>query len=324
MNLVLDTSIYLGFYELSGDDLEELEKLVVAVRLGNTILYITEQIRNEFRRNRAGTISASLKLVESSRLPTAYPRLFTNLPGYASLREALREYESQRKALLDQVRNLARAATLKADGLIEELFSLGTSIPLTSDIEQAAMRRRALGNPPGKKDSIGDAVNWESLLATVSDEEDLVIVSADGDYASRLDEGAIDEFLAQEWRERKGSDVSLNASLTSLFRTYYPDIRLAADLERELAVDALIASPSFRATHLAIQKLSSFAEFSTAQVRALAAAARTNSQVERILVDSDVHEFYSNLQSRYPDQIDAADLLWLRERLENDPGSEWS
>jgi hypothetical protein len=36
MDLFLDTNIYLSFYKLSDDDLEELEKLKVAVGSGDT------------------------------------------------------------------------------------------------------------------------------------------------------------------------------------------------------------------------------------------------------------------------------------------------
>ncbi len=78
--------------------------------------------------------------------------------------------------------------------------------------------------------------------------EDLVLVSADGDYAqlSKLDTRVPDEFLAEEWARLKEAKISLHGSLTAAFKVHYPTIRLAADLEKSLAIDALIASPTFQ------------------------------------------------------------------------------
>ena len=318
MHLFLDTNTYLGFYKLSGDDLEELEKLVVAVRSGKTVLYLTEQVRNEFRRNRSRTVRESLKYVEDSRLPSSFPRLLANLDGYKELREALAEYEKRRATLLDEARRQAKEARLQADGRIEELFGLSKDLPLDDEIIATATKRHDLGNPPGKKDSLGDAINWESLLAHVREGDDLTMVTADKDFQSALDESALDEFLVHEWDDRKHSAISLHTSLTALFRSRYPDIKLAADLEKELAINSLIASPNFRSTHLAISKLSNYADYTPDQVRALIAAAMTNNQISQILTDDDVKLLYAMLSDRYTKHIEPDELSWLREQLTDD------
>jgi hypothetical protein len=111
MHLFLDTNIYLGFFKLSGDDLEELRKLAVIVRSGGTVLYLTDHVCDEFRRNRAGTISESLKVVEAAQLPKAYPRLFTNLDGYPEMRKTLDLFERQRGELLEKAKVAALGAT---------------------------------------------------------------------------------------------------------------------------------------------------------------------------------------------------------------------
>lgn len=319
LHLFLDTNTYLGFFRLSDDDLGELEKLVVAVRAGKTVLYLPDQVRNEFVRNRSATISDALKAVEVSKLPSAFPRLMTNLPGYDALRAALRAYEDQRKTLLAEARTQAREGRLAADPLISELFRLAMGVPLSDAIYQAAARRHSVGDPPGKKDSLGDAINWESLLVVVPTDVELIIVSGDGDYASKLDNRLLDEFLAAEWKRIKGSRITLETGLTALFRSYYPDIQLAADLEKELAIDALIASPNFRSTHLAVQKLSNYVDFSPAQVKAIVEAAKTNNQVSQILADADVLALFSDLCTRYPDQIDVPDAQWLQGQVEPTP-----
>lgn len=315
MHLFLDTNIYLGFFKLSGDDLEELRKLAVAVRSGDTVLYLPDQVCDEFRRNRASTISESLRIVESAQLPKAYPRLFTNLDGYPEMRKTLDSFERQRGELLEKAKAAALGDNLHADQLIRELFEIAHRVPLAAEIRASAETRRLLGNPPGKKDSMGDAINWESLLADVPAGDDLVLVSADGDYASKLDPRVADEFLSEEWARLKQAAISLHGSLTAAFKAHYPAIRLAADLEKTLAIDALIASPNFRSTHLAIQKLSAFAEFTPVEAANMIEAAMSNSQIRQIIGDVDLREFYSILAERFCDQLEPANVAWLREAL---------
>jgi len=316
MHLFLDTNIYLAFYKLSGDDLEELRKLAVTVRSGRTVLYLTDQVQDEFRRNRAGTISESLKVVEAGHLPTSYPRLFANLEGYTGLRATLDLFERQRHDLLEAAREAALGQTLHADGLIQELFETARRLALSDEVWSAAQSRYQRGNPPGKKDSIGDAINWESLLAEVPDDEGLVLVTADKDYASKLDESVLDEYLSAEWSERKHSTVSVQTSLTALFREHYPDIRLAADLEKEVAIDALLTSSNFRSTHRAIQTLGTYVDFTPEQAVTMLEATSTNSQVRQILQDDDVRAFFTDLAERFGDNIPPAELATLRGRME--------
>ncbi len=315
MNLFLDTNVYLGFYKLSEDDLEELKKLSVTVRSKATVLYLTDQVRNEFRRNREKTISDSLALLEGAKLPKSFPRLFTNLPGYTDLRSTLRLFEEQLASLLADARKAASGRSLHADGLIEELFAIARPLQMSVEIWEAARMRHDLGNPPGKNDSYGDAVNWESLLAELPEGEDLVIVTADMDYMSMLNRYVLHEFLQSEWEAAKHSNITAHASLTALFKQHYPDIRLAAELEKELAIDRLIGSSNFRSTHSAIRDLSQFSDFSPAQVEALVETANRNSQVQQILQDDDVLSFFNGLIRRYSDAIDANELTLLSEQL---------
>ena len=315
VNLFLDTNIYLGFYKLSEDDLEELKKLSVTVRSKATVLYLTDQVRHEFRRNREKAISDSLAILESAKLPKSFPRLFTNLSGYTDLRTTIRQFEEQLASLLADARQAASDGSLHADALIEELFALAKPLEMHAEVWSAARMRRDLGNPPGKDDSYGDAVNWESLLADVPNGEDLVLVTADLDYMSKLDRVVLDEFLRTEWETKKCSQITAHASLTALFKKHYPDIRLAAELEKELAIDKLIISSNFRSTHSAIRDLSHFSDFSPAQVGALVEAANHNSQVEQILEDDDVRAFFDNLTRTYSEVIDAKELSQLGARL---------
>ncbi len=313
MNLFLDANIYLSFYRLSSDDLEELRKLAVTVRDRATRLYVAEQVRDEFARNRESIVAESLSHLERARVAGGYPRLFHSLPEFDPMLEALNEYEGQRAALLSRARALAADRMLHADELIRELFALVEVIPLSTEVMEAARARVQRGNPPGKGQSFGDALNWETLLQSVPDGEPLLLVSADGDYASALDRSSLDSFLADEWTGRKRSDATLYTSLSALFKANYPEIRLAAELEKELAVARLLGASSFRETHAAISDLSAYSDFSPNQASAMAEAAMKNDQVSRILHDTDVREFFVELLGEHEVNLAPATFEVLQE-----------
>ena len=64
LNLYLDANIYLSFYHYSEDDIDELDKLLVLLEEKKVILYLPEQTRNEFLRNRENKIADAMKSFE--------------------------------------------------------------------------------------------------------------------------------------------------------------------------------------------------------------------------------------------------------------------
>jgi hypothetical protein len=61
MNLFIDTNIFLSFYHLSSDDLEELRKLGVLLDKKKVTLLLPKQVIDEYRRNREVKIADALK-----------------------------------------------------------------------------------------------------------------------------------------------------------------------------------------------------------------------------------------------------------------------
>ena len=159
-------------------------------------------------------------------------------------------------------------------------------------------------NPPGKDGSLGDAINWECLLENVPMGEDLYLVADDKDYYSILDENILKEFLDEEWSYKNKSCITFYRRLSQFFKEHYPDIKLATELEKELAIRSLVNSGTFTSTHAAIDKLSKYTEFSKSQANELAQVALSNSQINWIISDSDVHEFYKSLLENHEDKID--------------------
>lgn len=92
------------------------------------------------------------------------------------------------------MRNDISEKSLYADKLIEEIFAKSTRIKFTESQFCAAKRRADLRSPPGKNNSLGDAINWEALLEAIPDGQDISIVSEDGDFASPLDVERLSDF----------------------------------------------------------------------------------------------------------------------------------
>ncbi len=153
------------------------------------------------------------------------------------------------------------------------------------------MRRGKLAQPPGKKDSYGDAIHWEWLLDTVTNGEDLFIVSGDGDFCSPLEECALSEYLRDEWSRTKQSTCTLFCSLTAFLKHHFPEVRLADEVGRLLAVERFETSSNFATTHNAIKQLSRFDDFSKDELARLVNAFNSNDQIGWILGDEDVKEF---------------------------------
>ncbi len=250
--------------------------------------------------------------------------MFVNHAGYDELTEHVKAYEEQRKKMLGEVTEAAANNALSADKLIAELFKLAQVIPLTDEIWETAMRRYDLRNPPGKGQSYGDAVHWESLLAEVPDGQDLLIVTDDADFKSKLDPTKVADFLRDEWRRKKQSAVTVYGSLSPLFRDHFPDIELLVELEQEmaaraLAVKAVAGSENFAQTHAAVEMARQFADFTPQEAEELFLAAIQNTQVRWIVEDDDVWSFYTQLARQYGEVVDPAVLAEFWSLFERDP-----
>jgi hypothetical protein len=103
------------------------------------------------------------------------------------------------------------------------------------------------------------------------------------------------EFLRSEWEDRKGSQLFFYTRISDFFKSNFPTIKIASDVEKDLAIEELGNSGSFAATHIAVKRLSKLDAFTPLQVEELVKIAISNNQVGWIITDLDVHEFYKSL-----------------------------
>jgi len=254
--LFLDTNVYLSFLHFTADDLDALSQLAVLAKHEKVRLLLPDQVVHEFLRNRDVRVADALKQLEASKLPTGFPRFCQDFDEYKEVHQQLENYERSRKSLLVKVNEAARKWTFKADDVTRELFSVANAIEMTAEMFGAADLRHKRGDPPGKPDQdfLGDAIIWESLLASKS-QGDLFFVTDDRDWASPVDRSMFNVALNNEWRATCKGQVHLHQRLSTFLGQHFPDIKLSTELEKDLLIEKLASSTSFADTHAAIAAL---------------------------------------------------------------------
>src|ERR1700687_4221849 len=315
MHLFIDTNILLSFYHFADDDLDELKKLVVLLKQKKLTLHVPRQVVAEFRRNRETKIADALKKLREQQLNLQFPQICRDYPEYEELRRIQKAYEAEHAKLLNSLVADIENQKLKADEIIGQLLNLADKIDCSDEIVRNARDRFDLGNPPGKKGSLGDAVNWVALLAEVPKESDLHFITDDKDYRSALDDEAFSGFLTNEWYEEKKSSVVFYRRLSAFFKDHFPHIKLATELEKDLLISDLAQSSSFARTHIVVAKLSKYTDFTPAQLNAIVLAAVSNSQISSIMDDPDIHRFFSEILKGQEALIEDDNLNALNELL---------
>jgi hypothetical protein len=300
MKLFIDTNIFLDFFNYSGEDIGELHKLAALMDEGKVDLLVTDQICDEFLRNRDEKISGPVNELRKATFKLNVPAYCRSFDEFKELQEALKAASAAHAKLLARVNEEVSGHALEADKLIHELFEKAKPIKFTPEIYSAALERFRIGNPPGKKKvTVGDEVNWESIKTVCKKGEDLYVVSIDGDYRSPMNEAEPHEFLRREWKETFEADLKFHRTLSGFFKDKLPGVKLASDVKIASLVERLASSGSFATTHAVIAKLSQVSEFSIPQVEGLVEALELNSQVNWIAGDDDVSKFYKSIADKY-------------------------
>lgn len=306
INLYVDTNIYLTFFHFTSEDLEQLKKLIALINTDNIKLYLPEQTKNEFYRNREAKISDSLVKLRASRLNNQFPQICHPYAEFGIMKKAIKQFETNKAKLLEKLAHDAESGTLMADDVLNQLLSKSLSIATSEDILKSAVRRYDIGNPPGKDRSYGDAINWESLLSAIPDRDDLHFVSDDKDFYSRLNEKNFNNYLVDEWKGKKQSELFYYRRLSVFFKENYPDIEISSETEKDILIRNLFEAYTFASAKNAISKLRIYDNFSIKQLNDIANAFSTNSQIYWVKSDYIVLNARRELIEHNRDKIDSA------------------
>ena len=253
-------------------------------------IIFTRQVKNEVERNREIKIKDAMKQFKEYRLQ--FPNLCKGYAEYAELHALFNKSLKKHKELISKIEIDIERGDLFADKVLNQIFGKLSTLEHDDEILQKAVNRYKLGNPPGKENSYGDAINWELLLKNAPRKEDLFFVSADKDFRSIINENKMNKFLENEWKEKKGSDIFLYTNLTMFFNDHIKDINLKTENEKIGLIDTLMLSGSFASTHSIIERLSKFSHWTQDQSVLLFNVATCNNQVRQIINDQDIHEFF--------------------------------
>lgn len=294
INLFIDTNIYLNFYHYTKDDLEELRKIIVLIEKKEVVLIFPHQVFDELLRNREVKLADSYNEIKSKTISNNYPEYCSQFDETKRLKQLSEEFQKVKSQLLDKIINHFNRSSLLADELIKLIFSQSNKVISTKGLITDSHERMLIGNPPGKNNSIGDAINWLILLKEIKQGNDLYLISDDSDFSSKLDKTKFNPFLLEEWQKRKGSNLFFYRSLSQFFRDKFPNIKMALELEKEILIGKLFSSSSFRQSRELLQRISMFNDFSKDQVESYLNAAMINNQIFWISVDEDInHLIYS-------------------------------
>lgn len=299
MYIFIDTNVFLSFYHLTSEDLEELEKLVKLIRDKEITLILTDQVIDEINRNRANKINDSLSPFKKLKFKQSFPAYCKEYPQYEGMKTAIKQAETLHTEMISKIQEDIEKKKLKADLLLDKLFHISDPVLHDEDIIKRAETRVNLGNPPGKKGSLGDAVNWESLLSFIPEKSAVYIITDDADFYSPLSDTKFNDFLMIEWQKKKNSKVNFYRKLSGFFKENFPQISLKTEIEKDKLIEELSASTSFAQTHAMIAKLSDYNHFTQKQAEDLMRAVVNNGQINRIISDEDVSSFYKKLHGEY-------------------------
>ena len=295
MHVFIDTNILLSFFHFSKDDLDTLHTVFSSHKHGSAIVHLTDQVRDEFKRNRESKIKDALRRFKDARFTVQIPHFMKAYSEYESIVTLSSQLEEKYKSIMKSVNSDIKNETLPADRLIEDIFKRFPAQQTTDSIFMEAWRRTTSGNPPGKDRSMGDAINWVTLLHSVPDKNTLHVVSEDGDYYSVLDEKSAHPFLRDEWNRKKNSDLRVYRTLTDFNRVHFDGKAFAFDTEKEQLIDDLETSGSFAMTHQIVRNLERYDYFSLREVNRILQAACDNNQVRAIVTDLDVSGFLNRV-----------------------------
>lgn len=305
ISLFIDANVYLRFYAYTDDDLLELEKLHALVEAGELRIYKNSQLEDEIERNRENKIDEALNTFKKSIGSAQIPRFALHFEEAKNLLELSKQVQTAKSELTKKIASEIEDGDLRADQLIRQLLKSGTDVAVTSAILERARWRQIRGNPPGKSDSIGDQIHWESLLAGVGDGEDIHIVSHDGDFASQLRSSQPNPKLASEWSMQKHATLFLYQTLGAFAKKHFGSISLPTDVTKSSAISKLVGSANFENTHKQIARLQKIInEITLEEANLIFQALIDNNQIKWIAEDSDVKEFYSELYTKYWSQTD--------------------
>jgi len=123
LHLFIDTNAFLSFFAYTKDDVEELKKLASRIKVEQVKLNLTEQIRDEFYRNRDKKLAESISLFEKSIVSTGIPRFMAEYPQVVDYARAAKKAIKSKDEAIQRAKKEAGKEKLAADVLFRQVLA---------------------------------------------------------------------------------------------------------------------------------------------------------------------------------------------------------
>ena len=292
-NVFIDTNIWLSLYHFTNDDLSQFERFKNMINQ-NINLIVPQQVYDEITRNRENKILDALKSFDL-KIPKA-PVFCKGYDDYKELKEDLTSVKEKFDKFKKEIEKDIINEELLADKVLKSFFDIVELIPCDKYVEKAYNRYK-IGNPPGKNNSYGDAINWECLLDNINNGEDLYLISSDKDYSSLICNDNVNEFLAKEWKNKKNSTVYFYSTLVGFLKEHVKEIHLEKEICRQKFILELMCSTSYFTTREMISILDRYSDWTKEEIEIICLPLLYNSQVREIILEDNILEFYNTILS---------------------------
>ena len=220
----IDANMFLKMYSYDYNlDNFPLKDLIELIDDKEIKLILTQQVIDEVSRNRESMLKTSLNKVKQWKEATL------NMPSFCENMKLTKLIKKLSKKVYNELFKDSKNKNLKVDKLFQEIISKSEIIPISEEIIKEAKERFDRGNPPGKKGSYGDCINWSILLSKIPKNENLYFIGVDKDFISPLDNETFSGFLNEEWLSLKKSQIIFYKSISKFLKEEFEEVEITED-----------------------------------------------------------------------------------------------
>lgn len=223
--VMLDANIYLNFYKTSDEVLDNIDRAIELIKKENFTLILPNIIREEIEYNKYRGVIDFLEVIKNRSMGFSVPAFLKGNMKVKNLLKKHKDFQNLGKVVASMGANKIENPMSHINRKISMLINSAKLVYEERSHIDKAMFRYSRKYPPatpkknGSDRSLGDDVVWEMILSLFID-QDLIIVSNDGDYVSENDNKIIDEFLSYEWGRLSQNNLKLYTTLGEFINDY--------------------------------------------------------------------------------------------------------
>lgn len=223
--VLFDANIYLNFYKTSDEVLGNIDRVIEVIKKENFVLILPNIIREEIEYNKYRGVVDFLDVIKDRSMNFSVPAFLKGNANVKKLYKKHKSFQEVGKMVASIGANKIENPKSHINQKISKLIDSSVLVHEKRSHINKAMFRFSRKYPPatpkksGADRSIGDDVVWEMILSLFID-QDLIIVSNDGDYASVNNNKIIDEFLSYEWGKVSRKEIRLYTTLGEFINDY--------------------------------------------------------------------------------------------------------